>query len=258
MYIGAGIGVVAGLTNFFLPHTPPKAAGVKMSLADLLGLRAAHLLTDANFAIFVLCSFLIMIPAQFYWVFTNPFLKHLGFQAPQALQSLAQVSELAFMFVMPLALVWLRVRWLLLVGLLAWVLRFALLAYGNAEASVWTIYLALLMHGGCFAFFFIGGQLYVDRKAPKELQASAQGFIAFITWGLGQLAGAYVAGAALDYFKIAGTSGAPQIDWHNYWLTAAALAVGVSLLFLAFREKISLAGEEPAAETAPLPERLDT
>ncbi len=160
--------MATGVYDLFLPHTPPQATGKKATAVNILGLDALGLLKDRNFAIFTACSFLIMLPASFYWTFCNGYLNEKGMEAAQFKQSIGQMSEMIFMFLLPLVLRRFRMKTVLMIGLVAWAARFVLFAYGDMGSLVWMVYLALLLHGICFAFIFVVGPMYTDRKAPSS------------------------------------------------------------------------------------------
>jgi len=241
MLIGAGLSVATGIYNFFLPHTPPQAAGKRANVGSILGFDALGLLKDRNFAVFIACSFLIMLPASFYWTFCNPYLNEIQMEAAQFKQSIGQMSEMIFMFLLPFFLRRFRMKTVLAMGLVAWAARFVLFAYGDMEWRVWMVYLALLLHGICFAFIFVVGPMYADRKAPKQLQASAQGLITFVTFGLGQLAGTYMSGVFLEQYAVKHATGPATHLWQPYWLWPAAMCAVIAGAFLAaFHERIDL------------------
>jgi MFS family permease len=188
---------------------------------------------DRSFAIFVLGSLLICIPLAFYYNFTNPFLNERGLENAAAKQALGQVSEVLFMLVMPLFFRRLGVKWMLIVGMAAWAARYLFFAYGNAQELVWMFYLGILLHGVCYDFFFVTGQIYVDKAAPKSIQASAQGFITLVTYGVGMLIGSWVSGPIVDrYAQQSGT--AVTHDWTSIWLWPASMAFVIILLFAFF------------------------
>jgi nucleoside transporter len=219
-----------GLYSFALPHTPPARVGHKVTARDILGLDALQLMKERSFTIFVLGSFLICIPLQFYYAFTNPFLTELGITNSAAIQTVGQMSEIGFMLVMPFFFVRLGVKWMLILGMLAWALRYALFAYGDGGALVWMIYLGIALHGICYDFFFVTGQIYVDKKAPLHIRAAAQGFIAFVTLGVGMFVGSYLSGWVVDqYTQPVGET--VLHDWQPIWLIPAAMSVVVLVLF---------------------------
>jgi nucleoside transporter len=246
--IAAACSAFLGVFSFFLPHTPPKSLGRKVTVRDVLGLDALTLMKERSFAVFVIGSLLICIPLAFYYTFANPFLIEKGIANATAKMTMGQVSELVFMLVMPFFFVRLGVKKMLLVGMLAWTGRYLLFAFGDPSGLVWMYYLGILLHGVCFDFFFVTGQIYVDNTAPKAIQASAQGFITLITYGVGMLIGNWVSGPVVDrYATVVGD--AVVHDWQSIWLWPAAMAFVVLLLFAAFFEdrKAPLPAEAKAA-----------
>ena len=229
MRLAAGASLLLGLFCFALPHTPPTRSR-RASLADVIGLEALGLLRERSFAIFVLGSFLICIPLQFYYAFANPFLNEIQIVNAAGKMTLGQMSEIGFMLVMPLFFRRLGVKNMLLVGMAAWTTRYVLFAYGNNGPLVWMLYGGILLHGICYDFFFVTGQIYVDQKAPPDLRAAAQGLIAFVTLGLGMFIGSWVSGRIVDAFALPGGGH----TWEKIWIMPAAMAGAVLLLFAAF------------------------
>jgi nucleoside transporter len=233
MKMAAAGAVLLGLYSFTLPDTPPQNIGKQITVGEVLGLKALRLMKERSFFFFVLCSLLISIPLAFYYNFTNPFLNDLGMTKAAGKMTLGQMSEVGFMILMPWFFRRLGVKKMLLVGMLAWVARYALFATGNMGPLVWMLYAGILLHGICFDFFFVTGQVYVDQKAPKEIRASAQGFIALITYGVGQGIGSMLSGRVISSFS---TNGAP--DWRTIWWIPCAFAAVISLLFaLTFKDE---------------------
>jgi nucleoside transporter len=244
--LAAASSALLGVYCLFLPHTPPAKLGHKVGLRDVLGLDALQLMKERSFAIFVIGSFLICIPLQFYYAFTNPFLTELGVTNTAGKQTLGQMSEIGFMLVMPWFFVRLGIKRMMLFGMLAWAVRYVLFAYGDAGALVWMLYGGILLHGICYDFFFVTGQIYVDKKASIHIRAAAQGFIAFVTLGVGMFVGSYVSGWVVDQYSVAG--GAQTLhDWGPIWLIPAAMSAGVLLLFALFFKPVT---EERAAGSA--------
>ena len=238
MQIAAAGSIVLGVFCLVLPHTPP-ARRTKPTLGDVLGLDALKLMRDRSFAIFVVGSFLICIPLQFYYAFANLFLNELNVTNAAGKMTLGQMSEIFFMLVMPWFFRRLGVKYMLLVGMAAWTARYALFANGDNGSLVWMLYAGILLHGICYDFLFVTGQIYVDRKAPLDLRADAQGFIAFVTLGVGMFIGSWASGRVVDAFRV----GAGH-DWGRIWMVPAGGAAAVLVLFAVFFRSA-------AADTAP-------
>jgi nucleoside transporter len=225
--------IVMGIYSFTLPNTPPQNVGKEVTAGEVLGVKAIRLMKERSFLIFVLCSLLISIPLAFYYNFTNLFLNDLGMQKVAGKQTMGQMSELIFMILMPFFFVRLGVKKMLLVGMLAWVARYALFANGNLGASAWMLYGGILLHGVCYDFFFVTGQIYTDRKASRDIRASAQGFIALITYGVGIGVGSLLSGIIVDAFTKNGVK-----DWSTIWYIPCAFAAVIALFFaLTFRDR---------------------
>ncbi len=236
MKIAASASIVMGLYCLALPHTPPHGRGKTITVRDVLGLDALSLLKDRSFLTFVIGSFLLTIPLQFYYTFTNLFLNEIGVAQAASKQTLGQVSETFFMLLMPWFLLWLGVKRILLIGMLAWATRYVLFAFGDPGPAVWMLYAGILLHGICYDFFFVTGQIYVDQRADVRIRAAAQGFLAFVTLGLGLFLGAIVSGRVVEALTTGGV-GAVAHDWNTIWLIPAAMAGVVLVLFAAlFRE----------------------
>jgi len=230
--LAAAASVALGLFALLLPHTPPHAAGKPLSVRDILGLDALALLKDRSFATFVVGSFLLCIPLQFYYAFTNLFLNESGMAEPASKMTLGQMSEIGFMLLLPWFLSKWGVRKILLVGMLAWAVRYFLFAYGTTGSAIWMLYGGILLHGICYDFFFVTGQIYTDERAGPRIRAAAQGFLAFLTQGVGYLVGAWASGRVVQRFVLADGGH----DWRAIWQVPAVGALVILVVFaLLFR-----------------------
>lgn len=226
MRLAAAASVLLGIYSLFLPHTPPHAANKPFHARDALGLDALALMKDRSFATFIIGSFLLCIPLQFYYAFTNLFLNEIGLPEPASKMTLGQMSEIGFMILLPWFLTRMGVKRILLIGMAAWTLRYLLFAGGNTGSMVWMLYLGILLHGICYDFFFVTGQIYVDQRASIDIRASAQGFLAFITQGVGLFIGAWLSGRVVQSYTVPGGHA-----WPSIWLVPAAIAGVILVLF---------------------------
>ncbi|MEQ9409614.1 MAG: MFS transporter [Fuerstiella sp.] len=230
---------IFGIYSFTLPASPPQGRNSPISLIQILGLDALRLFVRPAYAVFALCSFLICIPLAFYYARTYEFASNMAFgQTTSGVMALGQVSEIFFMALVPFFLKRLGVKWMLLVGMLAWALRYAL--FGLMPSMPAMLVLGIVLHGICYDFFFVTGQLYTDRVAPEDIRTSAQAFVGLITYGAGMLVGNYVLGYWGDHIQLDPTT---KEGWlagaGEFWLMPASLALGVAILFfLTFWDKV--------------------
>lgn len=239
-YLTACASAILGVFSFTLPDTPPKAEKGDYSISKVLGLDALSLLKDTKYLIFFMSSILICIPLAFYYQHANQFLNELGMQKAAAVMTLGQISEALFILLLPIFLKRYGIKTSLILGMLAWVVRYVLFAYGDIGENAWMLIFGVILHGICYDFFFVSGQIYTDYKAGDKFKSSAQGLITLATYGLGMLVGFRLAGYITDQFII--SSGH---DWTQIWIIPSGFALFVLLFFiLTFKnEKIKLKDE---------------
>ncbi|RLS29306.1 MAG: MFS transporter [Planctomycetota bacterium] len=235
-YLAGAASIALGLFSLTLPHTPPMKTGKNVRLGEILGLDALALLMQPSFAIFIACMFLICIPLYFYFVNMNMYVTELGWTYTAAKMSLAQVSDIIFLLLLPLMLQTLGYKKTIFIGILSWVVRYFLLASSVSNAGFATplIFGAILLHGVCYDFLFIAGQLYVDDQANERMRGAAQGLIAFILWGVGAFVGTYLAGQSQAMYTLAQPRGDIAHDWYGIWIYPAWGALAVLVVFLIF------------------------
>jgi nucleoside transporter len=234
---------ILGVFSFFLPSTPPVSTG-KISFGQIIGKDAFVLFKDRSFVLFFLSSILVCIPLAFYYTWANPSLTDAykialpgsdpGSFNIENKMSLGQVSEVFFMLILPFAYKKFGVKKILIIGLLAWIIRFLLFGYGNASTGAWMFYLAILLHGVCYDFFFVTGMIYTDHKAGEKIKAQAQGLITLATYGIGMLIGSKIAGKVKDMYTSQVDATIAMTNWLKVWFVPAGIAAVVLLLFLFF------------------------
>lgn len=221
--------LILGLFSFALPATPPKTATEKVGISQVLGLDALKMLKDKNFLVFFIASILICIPLAFYYQNANSFLTEIRVNNPTGKMTIGQVSEVAFLLALPMFFKRFGFKWTIVVGMFAWALRYAMFAYGNSGELSFLLITGIALHGVCYDFFFVSGQIYTDSKAGPQIKSAAQGVITLATYGVGMLIGFYVAGLISDAYNT--PSGH---NWHMIWLIPAGIAAVVMVLFLLF------------------------
>jgi nucleoside transporter len=249
--IAAVASIVFGAYALTLPHTPPLRTGHGFKLSSIFPPDVFGLFKNRNFAIFAIASFLICIPLQFYYSFTNLFLNEIGFKYVAAKMSMGQMAEVLFMFTLPFFYKRLGVKRTLMLGMFAWIARLLMFGYGNTGVLAWMLYIGIILHGICYDFFFVMGQVYVDQKAPSALRSAAQGLITFLTYGIGMFVGSLFCGRIVDTYKTLGPDGAVGHNWRSIWMVPAALAAVVLVFFaLGFRSKETDSQPIAVAETS--------
>ncbi|TDE27481.1 MFS transporter [Flavobacterium ranwuense] len=234
-FLLAGIAaLILGIFSFSLPKTPPKVSDEKIKIGDIIGLDALKLLKDKNFAIFFISSILICIPLAFYYQNAHPFLTEAGVENPTGKMAIGQISEALFLLLIPVFFTRFGFKKTILVGMLAWAIRYVLFAYGNGGDLSFMLIIGIALHGICYDFFFVSGQIYTNSKAGEKYKSAAQGLITLATYGVGMLIGFAVAGWITDNYKM--LDGA--INWEMVWIIPAGIALAVFLLFaVLFNEK---------------------
>ncbi len=236
-----------GLLSFFLPDTPPKAKGSKSTFAQILGADAFVLLRDRSFTIFFIASVLICIPLSFYYSLTNLFLTDAGMKNVTSNMTFGQFSEAFFILLIPFFFRRLGVKWMIAFGMVAWTVRFLCFGFGNAGPGEWMLFAGIILHGVCFDFFFVTGQIYTDSKAGVKIQSSAQGMITMATYGIGMWIGTLLSGYVKDHYTLDGIA-----QWKSIWMVPAGIAAGVLILFaLLFKDNKKTGLREDTPEISP-------
>ncbi|MEJ5143867.1 MULTISPECIES: nucleoside permease [Sphingobacterium] len=237
--MGAIASLVLGLFSFTLPKTPPVKieSDQKPSFSSIIGLDAIKLLKDRNFLIFFVSSILICIPLAFYYQNANPFLDQIGMENPTGKMTIGQISEVLFLLALPVFFSKFGFKKTILVGMLAWALRYILFAYGNAGDLSFMLILGIALHGICYDFFFVSGQIYTDSKAGIKYKSAAQGLITLATYGVGQLIGFWVAGFIGEKYAYLQQANVADF-WKQTWIIPAGIAFVVFIIFLvAFKDE---------------------
>ncbi|MFM7511400.1 MAG: nucleoside permease [Bacteroidota bacterium] len=233
--IAALVSLVLGVYSFSLPNTPPPKAGTKTTVGEIIGADAIGLLKDKNYLVFFMASLLICIPLAFYYQETNLFLNEVGVKNAASKMTMGQMSETIFLFLMPFFFSRLGVKKMLLIGMAAWVIRYLCFGFGDVDAGVGLLYAGIILHGICYDFFFVTGQIYTDQRAGEKIRSSAQGMITLATYGAGMLVGFWLAGLIADQYKTA-----IGHDWKAIWMVPAAIAASILVLFsLLFKDPSS-------------------
>ena len=226
-YCGAGVSLIAAFTNLALPHTPPLAKGKKGSIIDAFGLGTVQLMKDKNFAVFIILSFFSVIPFAMYYSYFSMFLQDINIQYITITINWGVLAEMGFMLLVPLAIKKLGLRKTMILGLVALVIRYLAFYTGNVIDQGWMYYIGILIHGLIFGFFYVGGQIYIDKKAPPELKSQAQGFIFLVTFGLGLLAGNMISGAIIHNYQTD-----TGYNWNAIWGITTLISIVLLLLFV--------------------------
>ncbi|PZR36144.1 MAG: MFS transporter [Azospira oryzae] len=218
-----------GLISFILPHTPPKDNPENTKASSALGAEAFVLFKDRPYLIFFIAAILVCIPLSFYYGFANLFLNEVGMNNAAGKMILGQVSEGIFILAIPFLFNSIGVKKMLLLGMVAWILRYIFFAFGNADVNLWMLYAGIVLHGICYDFFFVTGYMYTEKKAGAKIKNAAQGLFTFATYGVGMFIGTWFSGFTADYYKLEGA-----YQWKQIWFVPAFIAVAVVIYFLLF------------------------
>ena len=237
LYVAAAGSLLLGLYCFSLPHIPPKGAATRISVREILGLDVLKQFTSAPYIIFLLGLFLISIPFASYFAYVPVFLKSTGISDPAFKMTFGQVSEVFFLFLMPWFLKRFGIKWVLVMGLMAWAIRYGLFAVAAPGAITWMMIAGILLHGACYDFVYVASQLYIDLNVALPFRAQAQGFFVLVSYGVGQGLGTLVAGFIFNGIMHGNEGSASQ--WQTFWLIPLLFAVVVLIMFIGgFREKV--------------------
>ena len=221
------VALVMGLYSFTLPHTPPKGAGAPVNVRTMLGLDALRLMRDRSFCTFIICSFLICVPLSFYFSWMNAFMNELKIPNAAAKMTIGQVSDVVFLLLLPMLLSRLGVKGILILGMVAWTVRFGLLTqFDAARDAAWMLYTAIGVHGMCYDYIFVMGRMYVDKRATEDIRAATQGFHAFVTLGAGMFVGSWLSGVVGGHYATGDTHA-----WKSIWLVPAVMSAVLIVVF---------------------------
>lgn len=218
-----------GILSFILPHTPPKAKDSTASFAQILGADSFVLFKDTSFLVFFISSILICIPLSFYYSLTNLYLTEAGMENVASNMTFGQFSEALFIVLIPFFFRKLGVKWMIALGMIAWGLRFVFFGYGDGGVNLWMLFAGIVLHGICYDFFFVTGQIYTDSKAGEKIQSQAQGMITMATYGIGMWVGSLLSGYVKSYYTVDNVT-----NWRNLWLVPSFISLGVLVIFLIF------------------------
>jgi nucleoside transporter len=220
---------VLGILSFLLPHTPPKAKDSTASFAQILGADSFVLFKDTSFLVFFISSILICIPLSFYYSLTNLYLTEAGMENVASNMTFGQFSEALFIVLIPFFFRKLGVKWMIALGMIAWALRFVFFGYGDGTSNLWMLFAGIVLHGICYDFFFVTGQIYTDSKAGEKIQSQAQGMITMATYGIGMWVGSLLSGYVKSYYTVDTVT-----NWKSLWMVPSFISLGVLVIFLIF------------------------
>ena len=221
--------LILGIYSFFLPNTPPKGKNLDTTAASAIGTEAFVLFRDKPYIVFFVAAVLVCIPLSFYYGLANLFLNQAGMENAAGKMTMGQVSEALFILAIPFLFNSIGVRKMIIIGMIAWILRYICFAYGNTDSNLWMLYAGIILHGICYDFFFVTGYMYTEKKAGPKIKNAAQGLFTFATYGLGMFIGTWFFGFVADYYTV-GT----EYNWRSIWYVPASIAFFVLVYFLFF------------------------
>jgi nucleoside transporter len=249
LFCGAVLAFIAALVNLTLPSTPPLAKGQKVSVIQAMGLQTLSLMKNKNFAIFILASFLAFIPFALYWSYLSQFLQDIGYRYITITMNWGQLAEILTLFFVPVIIQKLGIRFTMILGLLAMFLRYVAFYFGCTAGMDWLFFAAILVHGIIYGFFSVGGQIYINKVAPSELKAQAQGFIFLVTFGLGIIVGNFINASLIGFFTVTNEMGDSYIQWDKIFAVTSGMSLFVLLFFsLLFNYKKEFYERVPAGD----------
>lgn len=232
-YCGAGVSIVAVLLNLTLPNTPPLAKGQKPRVIEAFGLGSVQLMKDRNFALFILFSFLSMIPFAMYYSYFSEFLLNMNTKYISITINWGVLAEMGFLLLVPLAIKKIGLRKTMVFGLVALSIRYLSFYAGGVISQPWMYYIGILVHGLIFGFFYVGGLIYINKNAPAQLKSQAQGFIFLVTYGMGLLVDNFLCARLIYHYKT--TAG---YNWNAIWGITTLCSIGLLIgFFILFKEK---------------------
>ena len=238
MYVAGIGGVLMGLYSFTLPNVPPPGAGKKFSFRDVLGVDAFSQLKSRPFIVFILSILLTSIPLATYFAYVPVFMRDAGIDNPAFRMTFGQMSEVLFLLLLPWFFRRFGVKWVLIMGMIAWIVRYALFLIAAPDAVVWMIMAGIVLHGACYDFVYVAGQVYIDKKATPAIRAQSQGLFVLVSYGIGQGLGTLAAGWIFSE-AMSGDTASQLLQWQSFWYFPLVFAIVVTALFgLGFREKV--------------------
>lgn len=282
LWISVFAAIASGIYSFTLPHTPPPAKGTPLDIGSLLMKDAFAMLTKLPFLVFIVCSTLLCVPLAYYYLYTSNLLTNAGFEQASSVMTLGQMSEIFFMLLIPFFFRMLGVKWMLLIGMSAWIVRYLLFAFGAPDQVTWMLLAGLIVHGVCYDFFFVTGFMYADKRADEKIRGQVQSMLVFFTQGIGMFFGFSFADQQkqntmkseealsqafasareaqdIGYFEKLSQMFSQSIpegidsallsetmnQWKEFWLLPAGMAAAVMVLFaVAFWDRVEVADPE--------------